>query len=232
VRRTYDLLRSTLPTLEPNTMLVENDLVVRLSASRNTIRVVLQLLAAEGLVNRGPKIGTTVRDTMVLPLDEIKPISDWGVRRAMHGQVLESFVIPAPAMVAQRLGLCERAPLAVLETLILEDVTPIALSASYVGWHCGSEDYPGKEPDIVSFLEGQLEVCVLGSETTVSAVASDSQTAALLEVHEGEPILFLEDLLLDADGHARAISQIRYRGDRVSLSARARRCGAGGPENL
>jgi GntR family transcriptional regulator len=231
VRRTYDLLRSTLPTLEPNTLLVEDDLVNHLSASRNTVRVVLQLLASEGLVSRGPKIGTTVRDSTVLPLDEIKPISDWGERRATHGHVLESFVIPAPAVVGQRLGLAEHAPLAVLETLILEDVTPIALSVSYVGWRWGLEDYPGKEPDIISFLEEQLEVCVGGSETTVSAVASDSQTAALLEVHEGEPILFLEDLLLDVDGRPRAISQIRYRGDRVSLSARARRCGVDKPEH-
>jgi DNA-binding GntR family transcriptional regulator len=63
----------------------------------------------------------------------------------------------------------------------------------------------------------------------VPALASDSQTAALLEVHEGEPILFLEDLLLDVDGCPRALSQIRYRGDRTSLSARAWRCAVDKP---
>jgi GntR family transcriptional regulator len=230
VRRTYDLLRSSLPNLAPDTMLVEDDLVRRLSASRSTIRVVLQLLASEGLVRRGPKIGTTVRDSTVLPLDEIKPISDCGRRGAMHGHVLESFVIPTPAVVGQRLGLPEHAPLAVLETLILDDVTPIALSTSYVGWPRESEgDAREQEPDIISFLEEQLEVCVSGSDTTVSALAADSQTAALLDVHEGEPILFLEDLLYDIDGHPRAISKIRYRGDRITLSARAWRHSADKP---
>jgi GntR family transcriptional regulator len=231
VRRTYDLLRSTLPSLAPDTMLVEDDLVRSLSASRSTIRMVLQLLASEGLVTRGPKIGTTVRDSTVLPLDEIKPISDCGVRRAMHGHVLETFVIPAPAVVGQRLGLPLHAPMAVLETLILDDVTPIALSTSYVGWSRESEDDTREqEPDIIPFLEEQLEVCVSGSDTTVSALAADSQTAALLEVHEGEPILFLEDLLYDVEGRPRAISMIRYRGDRITLSGRAWRHSADKPE--
>jgi GntR family transcriptional regulator len=233
VRRTYDLLRSTLATMEPNTLLVENDLVDHLSASRQTVRMVLQLLASEGLVTRGPKVGTTVRDSLVLSLDEVKPISDWGKEGTVHGHVLESIVIPAPAIVGQRLGLAEHAPLAVLETLILEDVTPIALSTSYAGWRRGSTgDAREQEPDIISFLEQQLEVCVSGSATTVSALAADSQTATLLDLHEGEPVLFLEDLLFDVDGRPRGLSQIRYRGDRISLSARAWRRGLEGPGDI
>jgi GntR family transcriptional regulator len=233
VRRTYDLLRSTFSTMEPNTLLVENDLVEHLSASRQTVRMVLQLLASEGRVTRGPKVGTTVRDSLVLSLDEVKPISDWGKEGAMHGRVLESFVIPAPAIVGQRLGLPEHAPLAVLETLILEDVTPIALSTSYAGWRWESTDHAREpEPDIISFLEQHLEVCVSGSTTTVSALAADSQTATLLQLREGEPVLFLEDLLLDVDGRPRGLSQIRYRGDRISLSAHAWRNGFDKPQHV
>lgn len=222
VRRTYDLLRSALPSLDPDTLLVEDDLVRRLSASRNTVRVVLRLLASQGLVSRRPKIGTTVRDSLVLSLDEVKPLSDW---EGMHARVLESFVIPAPELVGQRLGLGENAPLAVLETLILVDSTPVGLSTNYVGWHRESEeDAPNWEPDIVPFLEEQLEVCVSGSDTMVSALAADSQTAALLEMNEGEPILFLEDLLFDVDNQPRALSQMRFRADRISMSGRASRC--------
>jgi GntR family transcriptional regulator len=217
-------LRSSLPTLQPDTVLVENDLVDSLSASRNTVRMVLQLLASEGLVNRGPKVGTTVRTSTVLPIDELRPISDWGAERTTYGRVLESLVISAPAAVARRLELTAHAPLAVIETLALEDETPIALCVSYVGW-------PGRpggglvkdEPDILSLLERELEVCVGESDTTVAAMASDAQTAALLEIHEGEPLLFLEDLLRDVEGRPRALSQIRYRGDRVWMSARSHR---------
>jgi GntR family transcriptional regulator len=226
VRRTYDLLRAALPTLEPQTVLVEDDLADRMSASRNTVRVVLRLLAAQGLVSRSPKVGTVVRDSTVLRLDELMPIAEWGAHHAIHGQVLESFVIPAPAMIGQRLGLEERSPLAVLETLILEEITPIALTVSYAGWPSGIEDYPSKEPDILSFLEENLELCVSGSDLTLSAVTSDAQTASLLQINEDEPVLFVEDLLCDRDETPRALCQTRFRGDRVTLSAKARRRGA------
>jgi GntR family transcriptional regulator len=210
--------------MRPDTMLVENDLVDSLSASRNTVRIVLQLLASEGLVNRGPKIGTTVRTSTVLPIDELRPISDWGAERPTYGRVLESVVISAPAAVGRRLELPERAPLAVIETLALEDETPIALCVSYVGWPGPPGGRPVQdEPDIISLLERELEVCVGESDTTVAAMACDAQTAALLEIHEGEPLLFLEDLLRDLDGRPRALSQIRYRADRVWMSARSHR---------
>src|ERR1700737_1503420 len=72
-RRTYDLLRSTLVSNGRHMPLVERDLTDALSASRNTVRAVLQQLAREGLVTRDPKHGTRATGSPCLPLDTLTP---------------------------------------------------------------------------------------------------------------------------------------------------------------
>ena len=64
-RRTYDLLRSTLVTTGRSMPLVEEELTDALSASRNTVRAVLQQLAREGLVTREPKNGTRATGSLL-----------------------------------------------------------------------------------------------------------------------------------------------------------------------
>src|SRR6202158_1023535 len=53
-RRTYDLLRSTLVSTGRSMLLVERELTDALSASRNTVRAVLQQLARAGLGHPEP----------------------------------------------------------------------------------------------------------------------------------------------------------------------------------
>jgi GntR family transcriptional regulator len=69
-RRTYDLLRSTLVATGRGMRLVERELTDALSASRNTVRTVLQQLASEGLVTREPKNGTWATGSLLLPIDQ------------------------------------------------------------------------------------------------------------------------------------------------------------------
>jgi GntR family transcriptional regulator len=227
VRRTYDLLRSTLPYLDPNALLVEEELVSSLSASRNTVRVVLQSLAAEGLVKRGPKVGTTVGPSMVLPISELMVLSDIGSVRTIQHQILESVVIAAPALVQRRLELDDGAPVAVIEGLLRDDTAPLALAVSYVSLPAGYADHLGKAgPEVVAILEEELDVEIGDSDSQVAAVLCDAQTAAFLDVVEGGPILWLEDLLRDTQGRPRALSHVRYRADRVTFSATAWRRGS------
>jgi GntR family transcriptional regulator len=212
----------------PDEQLVEEDLIGTFSASRNTIRVVLQLLAAQGLVSRGPKVGTIPTASTVLPLDEVMPILDQGDRQSMHGQVLESLVIPAPSVVSTRLQIARDSSVAMIEGLVIEGQTPIAIVVSYVALPSDRDERFGRnDPDPIAFLEQQLHVCVMGSDAIVAAIACDAQTAELLQLREGAPILFCEDLFRDTDDCPRAITQTRYRGDRVTMSATARRRGVG-----
>src|SRR5438093_1605142 len=77
LRRTYDLLRSSLHhSLAPGASLVEEELVQTLSSSRNTVRAALQLLAQEGLVSRGPKVGTMALGSIILPFNDLLDVGD------------------------------------------------------------------------------------------------------------------------------------------------------------
>jgi GntR family transcriptional regulator len=203
-------------------LLVEEELISSLSASRNTVRVVLQSLAAQGLVKRGPKVGTTVGSSMVLPISELILLSDMVSTQTIRHEILESVVIAAPALIRQRLELDGAAPVAVIEGLLRDDTAPLALSVSYVSLPAGYADHLGKEgPEVIAILEEELEVRVGDSDSLVAALLCDAQTASLLDVPEGAPILWLEDLLRDTQGTPLALSHVRYRADRVTFSATA-----------
>ncbi|PRC46373.1 GntR family transcriptional regulator [Mycobacterium sp. ITM-2017-0098] len=214
-RRTYDLLRSTLVATGRSMPLVERELTDALSASRNTVRAVLQQLAREGLVTRGPKNGTRTTGALVLPIDKLAPL------QARH---LECRPIGCPPMVRDRLRLPEGWTVVMIESLLLEDAIPLGLSVCYVALKEGqSPDLDVQDPDVLSILERQLGVRIGGSQTTVGAVAADDQTAELVGIEPGAPLVWLEDLIEDDNGQPRALSQLRLRGDRVAFSANAYR---------
>lgn len=214
-RRTYDLLRSTLVATGPDTPLVEGELTDALSASRNTIRTVLQQLAREGMVTREPKNGTRATGSMVLPIDELAPF---------HARILEYRWLGCPPLVRDRLALPAGWTVLMVEGLMLQNDTPLGLSVNYVALGAAQcAEFAVDEPDIVTLLEGRLGIRIGQSRTTIGAVAADAQTAELIGVDIGAPLIWLEDVICDEHGQPRALSQLRLRSDRVAFSASARR---------
>lgn len=226
-RRTYDLLRSTLTGNDGEMFLVEGELTNALSASRNTVRAVLQQLAKEGLVTRAPKNGTRAAESLVLRLDELGPVAQFGGDRQkvrVEARVLECQFLGCPQMVRDRLQLPADWTVLMVESLVLWGDAPLGLSVSYIA--LGEEQPAGmslEEPDVILLLEQHLGVRVRGSRTTVGAVAADEQTAALIGVDVGAAMIWLEDVIEDEDGQPRALSQLRLRGDRVAFASKAQR---------
>ena len=215
-RRTYDLLRSTLVSTGRNMPLVERELTDALSASRNTVRAVLQQLARDGLVTRGPKNGTQGTGSILLPFNELVPLLD--------ARMLECRPIACPPMVRDRLRLPAGRTVIMIETLLLEDAEPVGLSVNYVALDEGqSPDFALDEPDVVLFIERKLGKTVMGSHTTAGAMAADAQTAELVGIDVGAPLLWVDDVIEDHHGQPLALSQLRLRGDRVAFSAYAAR---------
>lgn len=222
LRRAYDLLRSTLTANRGNMFLVEGELTDALSASRNTVRAVLQQLAREGLVTRGPKKGTRAADSLLVRIDELGPLAESSSR--VKARTLECRSLGCPPMVRERLGLPAECSVLMIETLLLQDDIRLGLSVNYIA--LGEEQSPVfdvDEPDVISILERQLGVRIKGSRTTIAAVAADGQTAELVGVKVGAPMIWLEDIIEDENGQSRALSQLRLRSDRVAFSVRAYR---------
>ncbi|MCV7344460.1 GntR family transcriptional regulator [Mycolicibacterium rhodesiae] len=212
-RRTYDLLRSTLVNTGRSMLLVESELTDALSASRNTVRTVLQQLAREGLVVREPKNGTRGTEALLLPIDELAPVAS---RR------LECRSLGCPPIVRDRLRLPAGWTVLMIESLMFKGGLPLGISVNYIALPEGtSVDFD--DSDVILILEQKLGVQIGGSQCTVGAVAADEQSAELIDVKVGAPLIWLEDVIEDNTGQPRALSQLRLRGDRVAFSATARR---------
>ncbi len=226
-RRTYDLLRSTLVTNRARNMfLVEGELTDALSASRNTVRAVLQQLAREGLVTRGPKTGTRAAGALLLRIDELSPVAQFGDESShrIEARALEILSLGCPPMVRDRLRLPPGRAVLMIEALLLQDDIPLGLNVSYVGLSAEqSAGFNVDEPDVILILERQLGVRVRGSRATIGALGADAQTAELIGVEVGAPLIWLEDVIEDEEGQPWALSQLRLRGDRVAFSATAYR---------
>jgi len=224
VRRTYDLVRSSLRSLEDNATVSEAELVHSFSASRNTVRVVLQQLAEHGIVSRGPKVGTTVAGSTIIPLDELAPLGAWQTRSPLRSRVLETTVIPAFEAIRGPLGLDPGATVGVIEGLVLDGKLPLALFVSYIAVPPEQAGHLGVDGlSAIAFLQRHMNVTIVESDTVLSVLAADAQTAQLLEVPVGSPIGLVEDQLRDAGGRPWAVCQLRCRSDRMSFSATARR---------
>jgi GntR family transcriptional regulator len=195
--------------------LVERELTDALSASRTTVRTVLQQLAREGLVTREPKNGTRATGSLLLPIDQLI---------TFQTRALECRPLGCPPMVRDRLRLPAGWTVLMIESLVLEDEVPLGLAVAYIAL---AEDYSGDvkidEGDVILLLEQQLGIRIGGSQTTVGAVAADEQTAELIGVEVGAPLVWLEDVIEDENRQPRALSQLRLRGDRVAFSANAHR---------
>jgi GntR family transcriptional regulator len=226
LRRTYDLLRSTLQNGSGDQSLVEGELTEALSASRNTVRAVLQQLAKEGLITRSPKRGTRSAGSLMLQINSLSPVKEFGGDAGIRTELrtLEYRTLGCLRMVRERLRLPPGWTVLMIESLLVQDNQPLGISVSYIALH---PDQPHNlqvdEPDAILFLERQLDVRIVGSRTTIGATAADEQSAALVGVELGAPMIFLEDILEDENGQPRALSQFRMRSDRIAFTASASR---------
>ncbi|WP_257720763.1 GntR family transcriptional regulator [Mycobacterium sp. JS623] len=225
-RRTYDLLRSTLVSTGRQMPLVERDLTDALSASRNTVRAVLQQLAREGLVTREPKNGTRATGSLLLRIDQLSPVAQFTTEPSstVEARTLERRQLGCPPMVRDRLRLPVGWTVLMIESLVVENGLPLGLSVNYIALgEDQSPDFDVDEADVILILERQLGVRIGGSQTTIGAVAADEQTAELIGVDIGAPLVWLEDVIEDDNAQPRALAQLRLRGDRVAFSANAYR---------
>ena len=161
--------------------LVEGELIDALSASRNTVRAVLARLAREGLVTRGPKTGTRAASSLLLRIDELSPVAQFGGESTtrVEARTLDCQPLGCPPMVRDRLQLSPGCGVLLIEALVLQDDLPLGLSVNYIA--LGEEQPPGfsvDEPDVILILERQLGVRVKGSRTTIGSAPCSSRSAA------------------------------------------------------
>lgn len=199
----------------------EQQLAADFFVSRNTVREALAALKAEGMIGRGPKVGTYVLarkyphglDTLVGLKETFKNYGE------VRNEVRAAMELAAPPAVAHRFGLDPGARVVFIERLRYLGELPLSLDLTYLAPDIGAQvlRHPLETDDVFSLIE-RVSGQRLGSATlALEAVAADPHSAATLQIPDGSPVLMLERLTCLADGRPVDLEYIRMRGDRITM---------------
>ena len=223
-RQLADLLRHQLLAagFPDNALPHETTLATDYSASRNTVRQALDLLRAEGLVERLPGVGTVVvAQKYPHGLDRLMGLAE---TLREHGHVTNEVrtvgPVPAPSPVADRLHVSPGTDVLYIERLRRLNGLPLSLDLTYIPLDVGS-DLLGEDlenTDIFRLLETLTGTPLGHAEIILEAVSTDAHSAAVLQAPRGAAVLMLERLTYLADGRPVDLEFIRFRGDRISMS--------------
>jgi GntR family transcriptional regulator len=221
-RRAADVLRQQIHAgAYADGLPAENDLAAEFLVSRNTIREALSILKNEGLIDRGPKVGTHVAqrkydhrlDALLGLKETFKNLGE------VRNEVRAAMPVTAPPSVARRLQLQPGDEAVFVERLRYLGDLPLSLDLTYLAPDIGSRilGYHLETNDLFSLIE-QVSGQRLGSASlALEAIPADAHSAAALQVPDGAALLMLERLTSLDDGRPVDLEYIRMRGDRITM---------------
>lgn len=221
-RRAADVLRQQIHAgAYPDGLPSENELAAEFFVSRNAIREALTVLKNEGLIDRGPKVGTHIAQrkyehglNALLGLKET--FKDLG---EVRNEVRAAMPVAAPPAVARRLQLEPGEQVVFIERLRYLGDLPLSLDLTYLSPDIGTRilDHPLETNDLFALIE-QVSGHRLGSASlALEAIPADAHSAATLQVPDGASLLMLEWLTSLDDGRPVDLEYIRMRGDRITM---------------
>lgn len=199
----------------------EAELSTEFAVSRNTIREALTTLKDEGLIDRGPRIGTQVAvrkydhglDALVGLKETFKSYGE------IRNEVRAAMSVSAPPAVAHRLALQPGEQVVFIERLRFLGDLPLSLDKTYLAPDVGARvlAHPLESNDIFTLLEDVTGRRLGSASLAVEAVPADAHSAAILQIPENAAVLLLERLTNLDDGRPVDLEYIRMRGDRITL---------------
>lgn len=222
-RRFADLLRQQIhaDTYADRGLPVESVLASEFGVSRNAVRDGLAQLKNEGLIARGPRVGTRVaRRKYDHGLDALV-----GLKETLkgHGEVRNvvrtaTLITPPPA-VARRLELAPGESVVYIERLRYLGDLPLSLDLTYLVPDIGAQVIQRdlETNDVFALIEEACGGRLGGADLALEAVDADAHSAANLETPEGAALLLLERLTRLEDGRPVDLEYIRMRGDRITM---------------
>jgi GntR family transcriptional regulator len=199
----------------------ERILAKQYGVSRNVVREVLNLLRAEGLVERRQGAGTLVV-AVPAPLDStsragmVNELAD-GPSRVRY-EMLAIERTPASPTMGRRLGIDAGEPMAMLERLTYVDEKPVVVWTTHMRLLDGAKVAAlDLGCDGIELIEQGTSTPIVRTEIRMEAVLADESVSELLNVDCGNPLLRLERTLFASDGRIVAISFGRLRSDQIGM---------------
>jgi GntR family transcriptional regulator len=179
----------------------EMDLAARYRVSQGTVRKAIDELAAENLVMRRQGKGTFVsthaeQHVQYRFLKLVPDSGDHGSEGPAHRTILDCKRVRASADIARALALRTGDALVQVRRVLAFGGTPTILEdlwlpgAAFKG--LTAEQMAGYEGPTYAMFEVEFGVRMVRAQEKIRAVAAEGQTAALLKVEQGTPLLSVE----------------------------------------
>ncbi|WP_146165664.1 GntR family transcriptional regulator [Murinocardiopsis flavida] len=203
----------------------ERELSGRLGISRGTLRKVLARLAEEQRIEPSPHRGWYVGSSQMVsePASELISFTEMARARGLRptARVLDRTERPAGYEEAARLVLGPAAPLIELRRLRGLDDRPVCVETAKIPRGVAPQLAAADMTDrsIHAALEEHSGVRVVRSDFMVWAAAAQAETAELLDLEPGAPVLIGEALTYAQTGSPVLLTQTVYRSDAYRFAA-------------
>jgi GntR family transcriptional regulator len=206
----------------------EEELIREFGVSRTTVRVTIQNLVRQGLVEIRRGRGTFVASPrMIQELTELTGfVEDMRVLgRTPTARVLGRELVPAAPIVAERLAVAVGATVVRIQRVRLSDGMPLSFDETYLPEDLGRKvmiDDLTKEP-IFTLLEERYKTPLVEAEYVLEAAAAESTVAIALEISVGSPVFLIERTSYTSRHRAVDYERLHYRGDQIRFRTRLTR---------
>jgi GntR family transcriptional regulator len=206
----------------------EEELIREFGVSRTTIRMTIQNLVRQGLVEIRRGRGTFVASPrMVQELTELTGFAEdmRVLGRTPAARVLSREIVPAAPIVAEKLAVPAGAKVVRIQRVRLSDGVPLSLDETYLPEDLGRRvmaDDLAKEP-IFTLLEERYDTPLVEAEYVLEAAAAESAVAMALEISAGSPIFLIERTSYTSGGRAVDYERLHYRADQIRFRTRLTR---------
>lgn len=201
----------------------ENELSHIYGVSRTTVRNVITKLVQEGLLFRIPGKGTYVAEPKIVA----HSLSYAGIREQLEQmgyevttQLISLDLETADQKILQYFPGLEAPYFYVVRRLRILKGEPLSIHISYLPQsYCpGIDRYDLSSEQLCTVLSQAYGLNRAKAVETLESVAAKPAEASLLNIFPGQPLLLLQDQILDADGRTFEYSKVIFRGEKIKIT--------------
>jgi len=200
----------------------ESELIAAYGVSRITVRKVLDMLVKEGHIRRERGRGTFVaQPRLEHGMTRIVSFTDDMRQRGFtpSTRIIFSGLVPAPANIAEALNVAIGEEVARIDRLRLADEEPMCVEESFLvhRFMPGILEHDFSRMSLREVKQAEYGIRWSRATQTIQAIAAPPETARLLSIKAGAPLLFFERVSRQQDDVPVEFLRVYYRADRYAL---------------
>lgn len=195
-------------------LLTENELAEQFGISRATVRHALSELEIEGLIDRYPGKGTIVSHKR--PQPEIMKLTSFSQEMLSNGlqpesKVVDMKLVVPPPNVAECFNISKQNKVWLVSRLRLADRKPVALQDLYIPPYLkiSVNDLNNLE-SYYEFIKNNYGLIPSFATELLSAKSADENDSKLLEINEGDPLIYIWRKTFDENERVLEVVKIKY----------------------